>query len=61
MAQRKTYCIAAYNHKAAIDEILPATFTARRTACEAASKMKRLGARNVRVKCDQTKQEITIL
>lgn len=56
-----TYGIAAYNFKTKMNEVLPATFTSKKAACEHACKMKRLGAKNVKVVCDQTKREITIL
>ena len=56
-----TYGIIANNRKTQMDEVLALTFTSKQKACEYACKIKRLGAKNVKVLCDQTKKETIIL
>lgn len=56
-----TYGVIAYNYKTQMDEVLPITFTNKLKACEYGCSIKRLGAKNVKVVCDQTKKVTTIL
>lgn len=51
----KTYAVSAYNFKTQMNEIQPITFTAKHKAVSYAENISRLGARNVKVICDQTK------
>lgn len=57
---KKTYAVSAYNIKTQMNEIQPTTFTDKSKAISYAEKICRLGARNVEVICDQTKEVTAI-
>lgn len=55
---KKTYGIAAYNHRLGMVATLYATYTSKATAIYYAGEMAKLGAKQVKVFCDQTKKTV---